>query len=74
MPAVEIEPDASGRLSDTPLPRLLLALHRQRFQGELRVSGPRAEKRFVFEERLLRDVHPLDKTTGRRIEFRRFGK
>ena len=48
MPAVEIEPDASGRLSDTPLPRLLLALHRQRFQGELRVSGPRAEKRFVF--------------------------
>ncbi len=48
MPAVEIEPDASGRLSETPLPRLLLALHRQRFQGELRIQGPRAEKRFVF--------------------------
>ena len=27
-----------------------------------------------YEERLLRDIHPLDKTTGRRREFRQFGK
>jgi len=48
MPAVEIQPDASGRLAETPLPRLVLALHRQRFDGELRLVGERAEKRFVF--------------------------
>ena len=27
-----------------------------------------------FDERLLRDVHPLDKTTGRVKEFRAFGR
>ncbi len=48
MSVLEIEPDASGSLNETPLPRLLLALHRQRFEGELKLTGQRAEKRFVF--------------------------
>lgn len=48
MDVLEIAPDASGPLSETPLPRLLLALQRQRFEGELRLTGPRAEKRIVF--------------------------
>lgn len=44
----EIEPDAQGRLCQLPLPRLLLALHARRFDGELKLVGERAQKRFLF--------------------------
>src|SRR5262245_31034529 len=39
-----------GRLEETPLPRLLLDLHRARFEGTLELRRDRMEKTFLFQE------------------------
>jgi tetratricopeptide (TPR) repeat protein len=39
-----------GRLEETPLPRLLLDLHRARFEGTLSLRRERMEKSFLFQE------------------------
>jgi curved DNA-binding protein CbpA len=39
-----------GDLRETPLPRLLIALHRARFNGSLRLERQRAIKTFLFQE------------------------
>jgi tetratricopeptide (TPR) repeat protein len=41
---------ASGSLRETPLPKLLLELHRGRFNGTLRLTRDRLEKTFLFQE------------------------
>ena len=41
---------ASGSLRETPLPKLLLALYRGRFNGSLRLTRDRLEKTFLFQE------------------------
>lgn len=40
----------SGNLGETPLPRLLLDLHRARFAGTLSLARDRAVKNFAFQE------------------------
>lgn len=44
-----MEAPDSGTLRDTPLPRLLLALHAERCGDALLLRGPRAEKRVLFQ-------------------------
>ena len=39
-----------GRLEETPLPRLLLDLHRARFEGTLELRRERMQKSFLFQE------------------------
>jgi hypothetical protein len=39
-----------GRLEEIPLPRLLLDLHRARFEGSLELRRDRLEKTFLFQE------------------------
>jgi Xaa-Pro aminopeptidase len=46
-----------------------------RVENQLFVTGGKEPDIFTtmpFEERLLRDIHPLDKTTGRRKEYRKY--
>lgn len=40
----------TGKIQDTPLPRLLIDLHRARFSGSLRLERGRLEKRFLLQE------------------------
>jgi curved DNA-binding protein CbpA len=40
----------TGRLEEIPLPRLLLDLHRSRFEGSLLLRRERMEKTFLFQE------------------------
>ncbi|MBW2230996.1 MAG: DnaJ domain-containing protein [Deltaproteobacteria bacterium] len=40
----------SGQLTETPLSRLLLDLHRSRFEGTLTIRSGRQEKRIVFDK------------------------
>ena len=40
----------NGQLEVTPLPRLLLDVHRSRFTGALRLSRERLEKTFLFND------------------------
>ena len=42
--------EATGRIEETPLPRLLLALHAERFGGSLTLSRDRVGKRFLFHK------------------------
>ena len=39
-----------GRLEELPLPRLLLDLHRARFEGTLELRRERLQKSFLFQE------------------------
>ena len=39
-----------GRLEEIPLPRLLLDLHRARFEGSLELRRERMQKTFLFQE------------------------
>ena len=39
-----------GRLAETPLPRVLLDLYRERFDGALTLSRDRVGKRILFQE------------------------
>ncbi len=48
-----------------------IRLENQFFVGE---KKPDIFTTLPFEERLLRDVHPLDKSTGRRKEYRQYGR
>lgn len=40
----------SGQLSQTPLPRLLIDLHRQRFEGRVQIRAGRQEKKIAFDK------------------------